>query len=96
MHDKYRQSFEEIFKQNERRIHYHMHKLGIHDGQREYYVEGIYAMWIAYKKYDPNKSQLGTYFNYTIRHRLIDMLRKKTKEVHHQRPVRGKVIMSEY
>ncbi|QKY70281.1 sigma-70 family RNA polymerase sigma factor [Lentibacillus sp. CBA3610] len=84
MHDKDRLSFEEIFQQNEQRIHYHMHKLGIHDGKGEYYVEGIYAMWMAYKKYDPNKGPLGTYFNYTIRYRLIDMLRKKTKEDHHQ------------
>lgn len=80
MHDKDKPSFETIFRQNEQRIHYHMHKLGIHDGQGEYYVEGIYAMWMAYKKYDPNKGPLGTYFNYTIRHRLIDMLRKKTND----------------
>lgn len=80
MPDKDNLSFEEIFRQNERRIHYQMHKLGIHDKQQEYYVEGIYAMWMAYKKYDPNKGPLATYFNYTIRNRLIDMIRKKTRE----------------
>ncbi|GGK02412.1 hypothetical protein GCM10007063_25910 [Lentibacillus kapialis] len=84
MHDANNTSFEAIFRQNERRIHYHMHKLGIHDSQREFYVEGIYAMWMAYKKYEPDKGPMATYFNYTIRNRLIDMLRKKTTEDRHQ------------
>ncbi|TFJ92102.1 sigma factor [Lentibacillus salicampi] len=75
MHDQDKPSFEAIFRQNEQRIHYHMHKFGIHDGQGEYYVEGIYAMWMAYKKCDPTKGPLGTYFNYTIRNRFIDMFR---------------------
>ncbi|PAV28414.1 hypothetical protein CIL05_17425 [Virgibacillus profundi] len=74
------QSFEEIFKQNERRIYYHMQRLGIRDPYKEFYVEGLYAMWMAHKKYQPDKGPLSTYFNYTIRHRLIDMLRKKARE----------------
>lgn len=84
MNDNERMTFEEVFKQNERRINYHMLKLGINDPHREFYVEGIYAMWMAYKKYEPNKGPLATYFNYTIRNRLIDMLRKKTREDHNQ------------
>lgn len=73
-------TFEEIFKQNENRIHYHMHKLGIHDPDGEFYSEGMFAMWTAYKKYEPNKGPMSTYFNYTIRYRLIDLLRKKIQE----------------
>ncbi len=85
-------TFEEIFEQNERRIYYHMLKLGIKDPHREFYVEGIYAMWMAYKKYNPNKGPLGTYFNYTIRNRLIDMLRTKTREDHNQSKITQKEI----
>src|SRR5699024_9792430 len=70
--------FETIYNQNKNRIHYQMHKLGIHDPHNEYYTEGIYTMWNAYKKYQPNKGLMGTYFNYQIRYRLIDMLRKNT------------------
>ncbi|MGY0691356.1 sigma-70 family RNA polymerase sigma factor [Virgibacillus sp. FSP13] len=73
-------TFEEIFKQNERRIHYQIHKLRIQDPHREFYVEGLYAMWLAYKKYKPDQGLMSTYFNYTIRNRLIDMIRKKTRE----------------
>lgn len=72
--------FEEIFKQNERRIHYHIQRLGIRDSNREFYSEGLFAMWVAYKKYQPNKGPLATYFNYNIRNRLIDMLRKNARE----------------
>ncbi|HLS09618.1 hypothetical protein [Lentibacillus sp.] len=49
MHDNDNMSFEEIFKQNEKRIHYHMLKLGINDPYREFYGESLYAMWMAYK-----------------------------------------------
>lgn len=73
-------SFEEIFQQNERRIHYHIHRLGIRDPLQEFYTEGLYAMWMAYKKYNPNQGPLGTYFNYAIRNRLVDMLRKEVRE----------------
>ncbi|WP_405097268.1 sigma-70 family RNA polymerase sigma factor [Oceanobacillus sp. FSL H7-0719] len=73
-------SFEEIFQQNERRIHYHIHRLGIRDPFQEFYTEGLYAMWMAYKKYNPNQGPLGTYFNYAIRNRLVDMLRKEVRE----------------
>lgn len=72
--------FEEIFKKHEARIHYHIHKLGIHDTNREFYMEGLYALWIAYKNYRPEKGSMDTYFNYMIRFRLIDLIRKKTRQ----------------
>lgn len=72
-------SFEDIFQQNERRIHYQIHKLNIHDPHQEYFQEGLCAMWNAYETYDPDKGPLATYFNYTIRNRLIDLLRKQNR-----------------
>lgn len=74
-------TFEDIFNQNKNRIHYQMHKLGIHDPHNEFFTEGIYAIWKSYKRYQPNKGPMGTYFNYQIRYSLIDMLRKKTSEL---------------
>ncbi|WP_042221785.1 sigma-70 family RNA polymerase sigma factor [Oceanobacillus manasiensis] len=73
-------TFEEIYEQNKRRIHYHIHKLNLHDPHKEYYQEGLIAMWQAYEKYNPDKGPMATYFNYTIRNKLIDMLRKQTNE----------------
>ncbi|SFD87923.1 RNA polymerase sigma factor, sigma-70 family [Lentibacillus persicus] len=73
-------TFEEIFKQNERRIHYHIHKLNIRDPHQEFYSEGLVAMWNAYEKYQPDKGPMATYFNFIIRNRMIDMIRKRQKE----------------
>lgn len=73
-------NFEEVFKQNERRIHYHIHRLGICDPYQDFYSEGLFAMWTAYQKYNPDKGPLGTYFNYIICNRLVDLLRKEIRE----------------
>lgn len=73
-------TFEDIFKQNENRIYYHMHRLGIRDADGEFYAEGLYAMWLAYKRYEPDKGPMSTYFNHIIRYRLIDLMRKKIQE----------------
>lgn len=70
-------TFEEIVKQNERRIHYHIHKLNLHYPYKEYFNEGLVAMWRAYESYHPDKGPLATYFNFMIRNRLIDQLRKR-------------------
>lgn len=77
-------SFEDIFNQNKRRMHYQIHKRNIQDPHNEFYVEGLYAMWSAYKKYRPDQGVMPTYFNFIIRNRLIDMPRKKNREAHHQ------------
>ncbi|RLL43916.1 sigma-70 family RNA polymerase sigma factor [Oceanobacillus piezotolerans] len=94
--DKNKVTFEEVFKQNENRIHYHIQKLGIRDSNREFYTGGLYAMWMAYKKYDPNKGPLSTYFNYTIRNHLIDMLRKETIIHENNKKLKQEVITKRY
>lgn len=74
-------SFEEILEQNERRIHYQINQLHIRDVNQEYYSEGLVALWNAYKTYKPDKGPMATYFNYTIRNRLIDQLRKERRRL---------------
>lgn len=79
--EKNRFTFEEIFEQNERRIHYHLHRLNIRDPHQEFYQEGLIAMWSAYRNYQPDKGPLSTYFNFIIRRRLIDLIRKESKRL---------------
>ncbi|MEJ8766075.1 MULTISPECIES: sigma-70 family RNA polymerase sigma factor [unclassified Oceanobacillus] len=81
MMEKQKFTFEEIFEQNERRIHYHLHKLNIRDPHHEFFQEGLIGMWKAYEKYQPNKGPLGTYFNFMIRNRLIDSIRKESRRI---------------
>lgn len=72
--------FDVFFKANERRIHYQIHRLGITgDWYDEFYAEGIFAMWKAYQKYEYDKGDIGTFVNFQIRFRLIDLMRKKLR-----------------
>lgn len=72
-------NFQEIVKQNKRRIHYYIHRLQIRDPHHDFYQEGLIALWDAYKTYKPDKGPMGTYFNYVIRNRLIDQIRKSER-----------------
>ncbi|GAQ18283.1 RNA polymerase sigma factor [Oceanobacillus picturae] len=78
------EAFEEIVKQNERRIHFHIHRLNLSDPHKEYFQEGLCAMWNAYETYEPDKGPMATYFNYTIRNRLVDLARKQGRESRNQ------------
>ena len=78
--DKEKVTFEEVFRQNERRLHYHIHRLNINDPHQEFYQEGMVAMWNAYEKYDPDLGPMATYFNYMIKNRLIDSIRKERRQ----------------
>lgn len=74
-------NFEQFFKHNEGRIHYQIRRLGIkQDWYDDFYSEAILALWEAYKDFDHQKGNLGTFINYKIRYRLIDLLRKKIRE----------------
>ncbi|MEI3606586.1 sigma-70 family RNA polymerase sigma factor [Pseudogracilibacillus sp. SE30717A] len=76
-----KQDFDAFFKANERRVHYQIHRLGITgEWYEEFYTEGIVALWQAYKEFDEEKGKIGTFLNYRIRFRLIDLVRKKSRE----------------
>lgn len=77
MNDIYKFTFEEIFTQNEKRIHYYINRLHIQDNNEDFYEEGLVALWDAYTTYEPDKGPMATYFNYTIKNRLIDRIRKE-------------------
>ncbi|MBP2077985.1 sigma-70 family RNA polymerase sigma factor [Oceanobacillus polygoni] len=72
-------TFEEIVNQNEKRIHYYIYQLKIRDNNEDFYSEGLFALWNAYETYEPNKGPMGTYFNFTIKNRLIDQIRKEVQ-----------------
>jgi len=73
--------FNELFQVHERRIYFQIQRLNIpRDLYDEFYAEGILALWQAYKRYDAEKGEVGTFINYQIRFRLIDLIRKRTRE----------------
>src|SRR5690625_4538426 len=76
------QDFELFFHQHKDRIHFQIHRLGISGSwYDDFYSEGIVALWNAYQEYDETRGNLGTFVNYKIRFRLIDLLRKKLRRI---------------
>ena len=74
-------NFELFFKANQNRIHYQIHRLNVrYDWRDEFFTEGIVALWAAYQDYDDAKGDVGTFLNFRIRYRLIDLLRKKIRD----------------
>lgn len=74
--------FEEFLRVNEDRIHFMIHRLGIKgDWYGDFYAEGLVTLWRAYQEFDDVKGNVGTFLNYRIRYRLIDLLRKKIREM---------------
>lgn len=76
---KTRINFDELVEQNERKVPYQVHKLRQDAPYQRLFHEGLFAKWYAYKKYKPHEGVLSTYFNYAIRERLINRVRKKTE-----------------
>jgi len=68
-------SFEEIVKQNERRVQYYIHKLNVRDPHQKFYRKELDSIWNAYGKHEPDNGPLATYFNYTIKNHLINLNR---------------------
>ncbi|MFD1363348.1 sigma-70 family RNA polymerase sigma factor [Lentibacillus salinarum] len=68
------------FEQNKQRIHYQIHKINIRDPHQEFFQEGLVALWNAYETYQPDKGPMATYFNYMVRNRLIDRMRRETRQ----------------
>lgn len=79
--DEKNRSFNDIYHQHKNRIHYYLHLLQIpYELRDEFYAEGMYALWLAYKQYNPKKGKLNTFLNYRIRFRMIDLIRQKERE----------------
>lgn len=76
-----KQDFDSFFRANERRIYFQMRRLGISgDLYEEFYSEGVLALWKGYKQYDSKRGNFGTFLNYQIRYRLIDLIRKRVRD----------------
>ncbi|WP_028783931.1 sigma-70 family RNA polymerase sigma factor [Thalassobacillus devorans] len=79
------QPFEEILKQYDNMIHYHIHKLHINDPEQEFYQEGCIALWEAYQSFDPERGAFRQLANYKIHHRFIDLIRKHSKAAENEK-----------
>lgn len=72
-------TFEAIFAQNQRRVHYQLHKRNSYGLNGYFFQVGLVTLWNAYERYQPDKGPMATYFNYMIRNLLIDLPGKETR-----------------
>ncbi|MFD2637858.1 sigma-70 family RNA polymerase sigma factor [Piscibacillus salipiscarius] len=75
--------FSEILAEYESMIYHLIHKLNIQDRDGEFYQQGLIALWESYQKfYGRDSFPKITYI--TIRSRLIDLIRKKSRLIEHE------------
>ncbi|SER70730.1 RNA polymerase sigma factor, sigma-70 family [Gracilibacillus ureilyticus] len=72
--------FDKVLKENERIIHYLIHKYKIRDEEGEFFQEGMIALWHATETYDPSKMKLSTYIYSCISNRFLNMIKKDSRE----------------
>ncbi|MBP2258780.1 hypothetical protein [Virgibacillus alimentarius] len=71
------ESFEHFFERNRKRIHYHIHDLGIRDLHNEYYTEGVYALWKWWKMDQQSRDPVAIDIDTMIRVLLMEMVERK-------------------
>lgn len=71
---------EELFRENEQRIYFHMRRLGIQDPNGDFFAEAQYALWMAIESYEEERGAFSTYVNAKIRNALIDYIRKINRQ----------------
>ncbi|AXI08888.1 hypothetical protein CV093_08565 [Oceanobacillus sp. 143] len=72
-------SYQEIVSQNQKRYLQHIQKLSMNAAEQIVYHGATYTIWHPFKKREPDKGTLSTYFNFTIRNHLIDLIQDKSK-----------------
>lgn len=88
------EEFERVVKESERLIHYHIHKLNIIDHTGDFYAEGLFALWNAYRTYDEEAGTFSAYINWKIRNALIDKIRKDSRTIEQEEGV-CEILMKE-
>ncbi len=81
-------SFQDVYEQNRKRFHFNVHAFYFYDPNKKCFQEGLVTLWNPYLMHKPDTGPMATYFNYTIRYRLIDCIRKQQKQLvlqHHTR-----------
>jgi DNA-directed RNA polymerase len=76
--------FEELVKQYQKMIYYHIKHLNITKNQEEYHQIGLIALWNASKTYDNSKGTFSTYLYKCIRGQLLNEMNKQIRRQDHE------------
>ncbi|WP_154657293.1 RNA polymerase sigma factor [Pontibacillus marinus] len=73
-------SFEQLLGEYKPMIHNLINRLGIMDPHKEFFQEGVLALWEVSQTYDEKKGKRSTFTYFIIRNRLISLIRKKNRK----------------
>lgn len=76
--------FETVLTEHENMIHYLINKLGIRDPGKEFYQEGIIALWKATETYDETRGKFSSYAYFRIEKALLSLIRNHTRQTEKQ------------
>ncbi len=71
--------FEQLVAQFEPMIYHLLHKYHIRDREKDFYQEGVIALWRAKQSYDPTKGEFSTYAYFLIQKAFFTIIRKENK-----------------
>lgn len=75
--------FEQLAAQYSNMIHSIIHSLHIYKDHDEFYQIGLIALWNAQENFDVTKGQFSTYAYSFIKGRMLNHLKKETKQENH-------------
>ncbi|MRH41096.1 sigma-70 family RNA polymerase sigma factor [Aquibacillus halophilus] len=73
--------FNDILKAHENMIYHLINKLGIRDPDKEFYQEGVIAIWRAVETYDENRGKFSSYAYFLIEKGLLSLIRQRNRQV---------------
>lgn len=74
-----KKDFNEVAEQFSPMIHHIIHKLRIRDPHKDFYQEGLLALWEAVQNYKEEKGKLSSYIYFIVRNRLVSKMRKDNR-----------------
>ncbi|WP_226037833.1 sigma-70 family RNA polymerase sigma factor [Aquibacillus saliphilus] len=72
--------FNDILKAHEKIIFHLINRLGIRDPDKEFYQEGVIAMWRAVETYDETRGKFSSYAYFLIEKALLSLIRQRNRQ----------------
>lgn len=72
--------FNDLLTEHENMIHYLIKKFGIRDPEKEFYQEGVIALWNAAETYDETRGKFSSYAYFRIEKALLSLIRKHNRQ----------------
>ncbi|MCT2536662.1 sigma-70 family RNA polymerase sigma factor [Aquibacillus koreensis] len=76
--------FEDLLSHHENIIYHIINKYGIRDPEKEFYQDGVIALWQAAASYDESKGKFSSYAYFKIEKEILSMIRIRIRQIEKQ------------